>query len=150
MKVEVISSEEFFIFVNLLYAKISDYDNKEEIIKVVKEIIANISGKLRLKGFYKIKVYVNEKTGLFIEGVLLDGIERNNVVDLRVIVYFDEDIYFKTDDYFKIRDVSNVHYLDGNYYCLVDDIMDMDSVVEFGEFVYGKEMYDVFDRGILI
>lgn len=150
MKVEVISSEEFFIFVNLLYAKIRDYDNKEEIIKVVKEIIANISGKLRLKGFYKIKVYVNEKTGLFIESVLLDGIERNNVVDLRVIVYFDEDIYFKTDDYFKIRDVSNVHYLDGNYYCLVDDIMNMDSVVEFGEFVYGKEMYDVFDRGILI
>lgn len=138
MKIVIISSEEFFVFVNSVYAKISDYSDKEEIIDVTKSIISKISTRLRMRGFYKIKVLVDPAVGLFIEGVQLENLERVNSVDLRVIVYFNEDIYFKTSDYFIISDVSKVRYFDGDYYCLTRDIPNINKVVEFGEFVYGS------------
>lgn len=137
MKIVIISSEEFFVFVNSVYAKISDYSDKEEIIDVTKSIISKISMRLRMRGFYKIKVFVDPTVGLFIEGVQLENLERANSVDLRVIVYFNEDIYFKTSDYFIISDVPKVRYFDGDYYCLTRDIPNINKVIEFGEFVYG-------------
>ena len=150
MKVEIVSSEEFSIFVNSLYAKITDYSDREEIIGVVKDIIAKYKNKLKLRGFYKIKVYLDERVGLFLDGVRLECLERLDAIDLRVIVYFDEDIYFKTDDYFVISDVSKIIYFDGNYYCKVKDILDINKVVEFGEFVYGNYILDILDKGSLI
>mgnify|MGYP004615046303 FL=1 len=140
MKIVIISSEEFFVFVNSVYAKISDYSDKEEIIDVTKSIISKISTRLRMRGFYKIKVLVDPAVGLFIEGVQLENLERVNAVDLRVIVYFNEDIYFKTSDYFIIGDVPKVRYFDGDYYCLTRDIPDINKVIEFGEFVYGSSI----------
>lgn len=140
MKIEIISSEKFFVFVNSVYAKISDYSDKEEIIDVTKSIISKISTRLRMRGFYKIKVLVDPVVGLFIEGVQLENLERVNAVDLRVIVYFNEDIYFKTSDYFIIGDVPKVRYFDGDYYCLTRDIPDINKVIEFGEFVYGASI----------
>ncbi len=150
MRIEIISLEEFNIFVNNLYLKIDDYNNKERIVEAVKSIISSIRGKLHLRGFYKLKVFVNQKVGLFIKGVKLEELDYSNTVDLRVVVFFDEDIYFKTDDYFVIRDVSNIRYFDGNYYCLVDDIPDINKVVEFGEFIYGEDVVDMMERSILV
>lgn len=150
MRIEIISSEEFHIFVNNLYLKIDNYEHKEEIVEAVKGVISSVRGKLHLRGFYKLKVFVNEKIGLFIEGVKLEGLEYSNALDLRVVVFFDEDIYFKTEEYFVIGDVSNVKYFDGYYYCLVDDIADINKVVEFGEFIYGRDALDVIDKSISI
>lgn len=150
MKVEIVSSEEFSIFVNSLYAKITNYSDREEIIGVVKDIITKYKNKLKLRGFYKIKVYLDEKVGLFLDGVRLECLERLDAIDLRVVVYFDEDIYFKTDDYFVISDVSKIIYFDGNYYCKVKDILDIIKVIEFGEFVYGDYIEDMFYNGCLI
>ena len=62
MKIVIISSEEFFVFVNSVYAKISDYSDKEEIIDVTKSIISKISTRLRMRGFYKIKVLFRKKS----------------------------------------------------------------------------------------
>lgn len=150
MRIEIISSEEFNIFVNNLYLKIDHYDNKEEIVEAVKNVISSIRGKLRLRGFYKLKVFVSKKVGLFIEGVKLEGLDYSNALDLRVVVFFDEDIYFKTDEYFVISDVSNVRYFDGSYYCLADDISDITKVVEFGEFIYGSRVLDIIDKSVFV
>lgn len=146
MRFEVVSDEEFFIFVNSLYAEINNYRDKDQVVSVVKDIIIKYKSRLKLRGFYKIKVYLDEKVGLFIEGIRLESLERSGALDLRVIVYFDEDIYFKTDDYFAISEVSNIRYYDGNYYCLVRDIIDINKVVEFGEFVYGDYVLEVLDK----
>ena len=124
MKIEVISNKELFIFVNSLYIKVNNYSNKDEIISVVKSFIIKLKNRLKLRGFYKIKVYVKEKIGLFIELLKLEDIDRLDGLDLRVIVYFDEDIYFKTDDFFVIFGLPNIRYFNGYYYCLVDDIFD--------------------------
>lgn len=150
MRFEFISDEEFFIFINNCYAKIKDYNDKDKIVEVVKKIISKYKNKLKLRGFYKIKVFPEEKVGIFLEGIKLESLEKSGVVDLRVIVYFDEDIYFKTDDYFVIREVSNVKYFDGYYYCLVKDILDINKVVEYGEFVYGDYILELLDKAYSI
>ena len=84
------------------------------------------------------------------EGIKFENCERSNIVDLRVVVYFDEDIYFKTDDYFVIKDVSNIKYYDGYYYCLVKDISDINKIVEFGEFVYGDYILGLLEKSYVI
>lgn len=150
MKIEVISNKEWFIFVNSLYIKITNYNNKDEIVSVVKSLIIKLKNRLKLRGFYKIKVYVKENIGLFIELLKLEDIDRVDGLDLRVIVYFDEDIYFKTDDFFIIFGLPNIRYFNGYYYCLVDDMFDINMKGEFGEFVYGNEVMNVIDKGILI
>ena len=150
MRIEVISDEEFFIFANSLYAKINNYDDKDEIVQAVREIISKVRVRLKLRGFYKIIVFINSKVGLFIEGIRLESLDRGNVVDLRVVVYFDEDIYFKTDDYFVIKDVLNIKYYDGYYYCLVKDISDINKIVEFGEFVYGDYILGLLEKSYVI
>lgn len=150
MRVEIISPEEFNVFVNNLYLKIENYDDKDEIVNTVKDVISNIRGKLKLRGFYKLKVFVSKKVGLFIEGVKLEDLSYSSALDLRVVVFFDEDVYFKTDEYFVISDVSNVRYFDSSYYCLVDDIPDITKVVEFGEFIYGSKAIDIIDKSVSV
>ncbi len=150
MRFIIISDDEFSFFINNLYAKINDYNDKEEIINVVKKTILKYKNKLKLSGFYKIKVFLDQKVGLFLEGIKFENCERSNIVDLRVVVYFDEDIYFKTDDYFVIKDVLNIKYYDGYYYCLVKDISDINKIVEFGEFVYGDYILGLLEKSYVI
>ncbi len=150
MRIEVISDEEFFIFANSLYAKINNYDDKDEIVQTVREIISKVRVRLKLRGFYKIKVFINSKVGLFIEGIRLESLDRGNVVDLRVVVYFDEDIYFKTDDYFIIKDIPGIRYYDGSYYCLVNNILDLNKVIEYGEFVYGNYLFEMLENSVSV
>ena len=98
MRFELISEEEFTLFINNCYKKINDYNDKNEIIKFVKEIFLKYKKKFKMMGFYKVKVYLEEKVGIFLDVVKLDAFDSDSLLDLRVIVYYDEDIYFKTDN----------------------------------------------------
>ena len=146
MRFELISEEEFTLFINNCYKKINDYNDKNEIIKFVKEIFLKYKKKFKMMGFYKVKVYLEEKVGIFLDVVKLDAFDSDSSLDLRVIVYYDEDIYFKTDNYFIIKDILNIKFYDGNYYCLVKDIYDINFVIEYGEFVYGDNISSMLDK----
>lgn len=149
MKICFTSNDEFSIFVNSLYFRIKDYNNKEEIISKVKDILLKVKSKLKLRGFYKIKVYCDSRVGIFIDGVRIDD-SNSNVLDLRVIVYLDCEIYFKTDDYFLIKDCKNIRYYRDNFYCLANDISDINEVIEFGEFVYGDMVLEMLDNSCVV
>ncbi len=60
------------------------------------------------------------------------------------------DIYFETDDYFVIKDVKSVMYFGGKYLCSVRDISNINSVLEYGKFIYGDEALKKIDKAILI
>ena len=55
----------------------------------------------------------------------------------------DGKVYFKTDNYFIISDCKTVYFHKNFFYCDVDDISDIMSVIEFGSFVYGNNLYIV-------
>ena len=150
MRVEILSDGEISIFVSGNYKGICDCYEKEKLVEVVKDIVKKLKRKLKLKGFYKLKVFFNKFVGIFIRAIKIDEVEYSNVLDLRVIVYTEQDIYFETDDYFKIRGVKNIRFYRDKFYCLVDDILDIYNVVDWGRFIYGEEVLDMLDNSCLV
>lgn len=150
MRVEIFSDGEISIFVSSSYKGICDCYEKEKLVEVVKDVVKKLKRKLKLKGFYKLKVFFNKVIGIFIRAIKVDEVEYSNVLDLRVIVYTDQDIYFETDDYFRIKDVKNVRFYKNKFYCLVDDIFNIYKVVDWGRFIYGEEVLDMLDNSCLV
>lgn len=151
MKIEMLTKDSYRIFVNKLYIKDVNLDEKEAIILAVKDIIQKIKQKLQLRGFYKVKVFPNKNIGLFIEIIQLEDLEFSNNLDLRVVVYFDEKFYFETEDYFTIQKYDNVMFFDDKFYCLIDDSFeDMLEIVEFGRLIYGKEVTNLLNNGTVL
>lgn len=141
LKIEKIGEQKFFIFVNSLYLSNVEYD-KEAVIEFVKNMLLKLRYRLSLQGFYKVKVYLHSKIGIFLELIQLDTVDYNYSLDFRVIVYLDEKFYFRTKEYF-ILPPCDIYYFNEYYYCDVDNISDIFEVIEFGDFIYGKELYSV-------
>lgn len=146
MRIEINSADKIFIFINILNVSSTE---KSDLIDTVKNIIIKYRNRLKLRGFYKVKVYVNEKVGLFIDLCKIDDIDYSNALDLRVLVFYDEKVYFGTDDYFILGGCRKVRYFEEEFYCDVSDV-DVLRVVEFGHFIYGDEVLKVLEEGILV
>lgn len=143
MKVEIIDKSSFSIFINRNYLKSIDFSVKEEVVAVVKDIIMKLRKRLNLHGFYKIKVFVHDKVGLFLDVVQLEDLDFSNALDLRVLVYFNEDIFFETENYFVIQDFSDIRYKDNKFYCSIPkdcEVKKLYEISEFGRFLYGEEV----------
>lgn len=150
MKIEFISNDSFSIFINKNYFKNVDYSDKECIIEVVKNLILKIKSKLNMCGFYKVKVYVNKKVGLFLDVIKIENIEFSNNVDLRVIVGLDEDIFYELDDIlFLSRDIP-IRKLNDKFYVNVNDIDNIYDILELGRYVYGDELRDVLNKSRML
>lgn len=146
MHIEINSSDKIFIFINILNISSTE---KSDLIDVVKNIIIKYRTRLKLRGFYKAKVYVNEKVGLFIDLCKIDDIDYSNSLDLRVLVFYDEKVYFGTDDYFILEGCEKVRYFEKEFYCDVSDV-EILRVVEFGHFIYGDEVLRLLEEGIIV
>ena len=142
MKIERLSLGQFLLFFNASYLKDITL-NKENLIQLVKELLAKFQNLLLLNGFYKVKVYVHQRIGIFLHILQMEEFEYGESVDFRIVVYLDEKIYFKTRDYFILPKDVSVYFDYTYFYCDVDDISDIMSVIEFGSFVYGNNLYIV-------
>ena len=140
MKIECINLQQFAIFFNISYLNDMDF-SKDSLIETVKQLLFKLQSKLVLHGFYKIKVYVQKKVGIFLDLLQIEEFEYADSLDFRITVYLDEKIFFKTKDYFILSDCKNIYFDKNYFYCDADDISDIMSVVEFGTFVYGKQLY---------
>lgn len=151
MKIEMLTKDSYKIFVNKLYIKDIDLNDKDVIILAVKDIIQKLKQRLQLRGFYKVKVFPSKNIGLFIEIIQLEDLEFSNNLDLRVVVYFDEKIFFETEDYFVIQKYDSIIFFDDKFYCLIDDYFeDLLEIVEFGRFIYGKEVINLLNKGTIL
>ena len=146
MKIELVSDNSFTIFINNKYIKSIDYDDKNEIVDVVKDIIFKFKDKLNLRGFYKVKVFVNSKLGLFLNIIKIEDMEFSNSIDLRVIVCMNEKIYFKTAYYEVIPENIKTKFIKNYFYIDVDDIDNVFDILEFGKFVYGDTLYKQINK----
>ena len=48
------------------------------------------------------------------------------------------------------NNISNIKYFNGSYYCLVKDILDINSFVDYGEFVHGEDVLTIIDKSYTI
>lgn len=145
MKIEKVGEGKYFIFFHILYLGNVDF-HKDKLVELVKSLLQRLKNRLFLHGFYKVRVYLNLKIGLFLELVQLENLDYGDSLDFRILVFFDEKIYFRTKDYFCLPRNVSVYYDNGYFYCDVNSITDILSVVEFGEFIYGKRLYPIMLR----
>lgn len=151
MRIESCGKNNFSIFINNEYVQDIVYSSKEELIMFIKDFIFKVKVKLNMRGFYKIRVYPQEGIGIYLDVDKLDDIDLSNSLDLRVIIMNDDNFYFETEDYDLIRNCNDKRYKDGLFYCVVDN--DFDKIlekVEFGRFIYGKEVINLLNNSQIL
>lgn len=144
MKIERVTETDYKLYI---YSKILDKDNFSEDIK---SFLKKIQKKLKLNGFYKV-VACFKSCGLFIILNKMEDSFYKNSLDLRVVIDDDLDVYFKTKDYFILEGLDKVRYFESYYYGLVDNsFKKIFEKVEFGDFVFGYEITELLNNGIVI
>jgi len=144
MKIEKISSTDYKVYI---YSRSFD---ENEITEDVRDVVLKLKRKLKLRGFYKIVVCLKE-LGMFLQIIKIEDSYYKDSLDLRIVLKDDIDIYFKSMDYFAIDDSEKIIYYDGYFYALVEDSFDkIIEKVEFGDFVFGPDIEDILDNGLVI
>lgn len=146
MKVEQISPNQLTVFLNANYLKEEDINSKERVVDIVKRWLLQLKKQLHLSGFYKVKVYGHSKVGLFLDLLRLEELEYCSALDLRVVVFLEEKVYFETTEYQVLPKDATIYYNDCFYYCDVNSISSLLSVVDFGRFVYGRELQKLYGK----
>lgn len=150
MKIETYGKDNFSIFINNHYIKDDIYDDKDNLIKYIKNYLLNMRRKLNLRGFYKVRVYYKKIIGVFMDINKLDDLDLVSNLDLRIIVA-DDDIYFETDDYFFIEKFNDKRFMNNKFYCIVDDNFgDITYFSELGRFIYGKEVINLLNNSKIL
>lgn len=151
MKIEVSGKDDYVIFLNRSYLRNVNFSEKDDVIIFIKDFLLKLKSYLCLRGFYKVKVFPQDKIGMFLELLKLDDMDLSNNLDLRIIVMQEEKFFFETDDYDLIKNCNNKRYYEGHFYCVVDDYFDeLLEKVEFGRFIYGKEVINLLNKGIVL
>ncbi len=150
MKIELLPDDSYTIFLNQKYIKNLSFKDKSKIISEVRDFILKYKTRLHLRGFYKVKVYVNEKVGLFFDIIKLDDLDFSYGVDLRVIVYLDETILFETEYYDILPERVMKRYYQGKFYVDVDSLKKLEKFVDFGRFIYGDEVLKILNQGRVV
>lgn len=142
MKIQKLNNTDYKIY-------FYQYEEGKSLYDDCKDVIKKLQRRLKLKGFYRVLVFPS-KLGLFLQLIKLEDSLYKNILDLKIEIK-EENIYFKTKDYFLIKDYSPINYIDGEYYCIVDESFDeILEKVEFGEFVFGYDIYNLLDNSYVI
>ncbi len=149
MKIEE-NSEGMNLFLNNQYFDGINWNDKISIEDVVRDIFLKIKTNFRvkLKGFYKIKIYPN-KVGVFMEVKKIDDDNYDgNEINFRIIVIFNKEMYLKLDDSFYIEGDYEKLFYQNYYYIKLNDIDHILSAIDFGDVVLDDEID--FERCIFI
>ena len=141
MKVEQIE-DGFKVFLQNVYFKDINWDDKERVIKRIKEVISKIKKiyNLSIKGLYRVKVYPSN-VGVFIYILLLDEDNYSDCdLDLRIVLILNKDIYLKFRDSSFILDKNTPYLYKNDYYINIKDIDDYNKYLEYGELILEDEM----------
>ena len=151
MRIEECGKNNYSIFLTKEFCCGRDIEDKDELISFIKDFILKFKNKLNMRGFYKVRVFPQERVGIFLDVVKIDDIDLTNNLDLRIIVMNDSDIFFGTEYYEIIKDSNEKRYLDGLFYCIVDDSFDQIlEKVEWGRFIYGKDVINLLTKGLIL
>lgn len=140
MKIERLE-DGYKLFIQNVYFKDINWNDKEIVIERIKEIINKIKKRynLKIKGLYRVKVYPS-KVGVFLYILLLDEENYSGLdLDLRIVIIFNKCIYLKIDDSSFIIDNNLPYMYKDSYYINIDDIDVIDKYIEYGSIVLEDE-----------
>lgn len=151
VRIRKISNEVYEVFINDVLIDEDIYNKKDDLIDFIKDKMIKVKTKINICGFCKVKVYYRRGVGIFLEIIRFDDSTSSSVMDLRILVMENEKIYFETDDYDVIKNCNDKRYKDGMFYCIVDDYFEeILEKVEFGNFIYGKDVVKVLNNSEIL
>ena len=140
MKIERLE-DGYKLFIQNVYFKDINWNDKEIVIERIKEIINKIKKRynLKIKGLYRVKVYPS-KVGVLLYVLLLDEDNYSNLdLELRIVIIFNKDIYLKVDDSSFLIDNNLPYIYKDSYYINIDNIDIIDKYIEYGSIVLEDE-----------
>ena len=148
MKVESLD-EGFRIFIHNCYSSTINFHNKVEIEDSIRSILEKVCSnyKIKLKGFYRVKVYPN-KIGTFLDVIKIDDDNYDGCeIDFRIVVIFNKEMYLKVSNYDYISGYDS-YYFNGEYYVGLERVDNYLELSDFGE-VVSSDLIN-FEKSIFI
>ena len=139
MKLSVIDDSNFEIF--LINDFDVDYENKESLIKFLKDYIIKVKKKYKriLVGFYEVNICLINNIGIRMVFKKIDDYAfSDKIIDLKIVIELNPNIYLKFDDYDVIEKYEKVKYENSNYYINISQVEEKDVLFlsEFYEIIY--------------
>lgn len=134
MKVDI-KNDNFIIYVNK-YLINYDMKNRKDIEENIKDLLIRIRKiyKIKLSGYYKIKVYQNDLYGLIFDCVKEDDLDFfPDLCDLKVNILYDSKILLESDDFFIFNNNKKTHKKGNKFYINIKDLNELE-IIKLSEF----------------
>ena len=134
LKVEVIDEDNFVVYLAL--DKKVQFENEDDIKQFLKDIILKLKKKLKsyFCGYYELIIHISFNI-IVLEFEKID--EYCTGVDLNIVVLFKSEIMFKYNDFMLIKPD---YYYKKFFYKKINNCFDILKYLEFGSFIYGKDV----------
>lgn len=142
MRFEIVDDDCIDVFINKYNFRNFEIDQKDILLTTIKDLILkmNIRYKLNLSGFYKIKVYPNDRLGVFLNIIKIDDNDFSNEAEFRIIVYNDEKFFLETEEVEIFDRKILKRYYNGKFYIDIDEIDNIFSFIDMGNIIYGNDV----------
>ena len=147
MKIELLDEYNYTLYLNNLYVKDLNLDNKDDIEKYLKKLFLIVKNRydVDISGMFEIDIYVNSKYGIVID-IFKEELEYldyfSNQIDMQVNIIKDSIFLYEIDNL-----IDNILYkYDSKYYINIEDINDI-SIYEQGKIIFGEYVLDVLKYG---
>ena len=134
MKVDI-KNENFIIYVNK-YLINYDMKNKKDIEENIKDLLIRIRKiyKIKLSGYYKIKIYQNDLYGLIFECINEDDLDFfPDFCDLKINILYDSKILLESDDFFIFNNNKKTYKKGNKFYINIKDLNELE-IIKLSEF----------------
>lgn len=134
MKVDI-KNDNFIIYVNK-HSINYDMKNKKDIEKNIKDLLLKIRKiyKIKLSGYYKIKVYQNDLYGLIFDCVKEDDLDFfPDFCDLKVNILYDSKMLLESDDFFIFNNNKKTYKKGNKFYINIKDLNELE-IIKLSEF----------------
>ena len=134
MKVDI-KNDNFIIYVNK-YLINYDMKNRKDIEENIKDLLIRIRKiyKIKLSGYYKIKIYQNDLYGLIFECIKEDDLDFfPDFCDLKINILYDSKILLESDDFFIFNNNKKTYKKGNKFYTNIKDLNELE-IIKLSEF----------------
>lgn len=134
MKVDI-KNDNFIIYVNK-YLINYDMKNRKDIEENIKDLLIRIKKiyKIKLSGYYKIKIYQNDLYGLIFECIKEDDLDFfPDFCDLKINILYDSKILLESDDFFIFNNNKKTYKKGNKFYINIKDLNELE-IIKLSEF----------------
>jgi len=134
LKVDI-KNDNFIIYVN---KHLINYDmkNRKDIEENIKDLLIKIRKiyKIKLSGYYKIKIYQNDLYGLIFECIKEDDLDFfPDFCDLKINILYDSKILLESDDFFIFNNNKKTYKKGNKFYINIKDLNELE-IIKLSEF----------------